>query len=48
MLRSASGHWIRICLVDLDPQAHATLHLGVEPAVARGAAEGHGASIYEY
>ncbi|MCD4727544.1 MAG: AAA family ATPase [Pirellulales bacterium] len=23
------GH--RVCLVDLDPQAHATLHLGVEP-----------------
>lgn len=22
----------RVCLVDLDPQAHATLHLGVEPA----------------
>src|SRR5690606_23877846 len=21
----------RVCLVDLDPQAHATLHLGVEP-----------------
>ncbi len=24
-----AGH--RVCLVDLDPQAHATLHLGVEP-----------------
>ncbi len=23
---------LRICLIDLDPQAHATLHLGVEPA----------------
>jgi len=22
----------RVCLVDLDPQAHATLHLGLEPA----------------
>ena len=22
---------LRICLVDLDPQAHATLHLGIEP-----------------
>ncbi len=22
---------LRICLIDLDPQAHATLHLGVEP-----------------
>src|SRR5256885_4459352 len=22
----------RVCLVDLDPQAHATLHLGVEPS----------------
>src|SRR4051812_7492163 len=21
----------RVCLVDLDPQAHATLHLGLEP-----------------
>ena len=26
---AAEGH--RICLVDLDPQAHLTLHLGVEP-----------------
>lgn len=26
---SATGQ--RVCLVDLDPQAHATLHLGVEP-----------------
>ena len=24
-----AGH--RVCLVDLDPQAHATLHVGVEP-----------------
>ena len=23
---------LRICLIDLDPQAHATLHLGFEPA----------------
>ena len=22
---------LRICLIDLDPQAHATLHLGLEP-----------------
>ena len=22
---------LRICLIDLDPQAHATLHLGIEP-----------------
>lgn len=22
----------RVCLIDLDPQAHATLHLGIEPA----------------
>jgi len=22
----------RVCLIDLDPQAHATLHLGVQPA----------------
>ena len=27
---------LRICLVDLDPQAHATLHLGVEPAADEG------------
>jgi len=26
---AAEGH--RICLVDLDPQAHLTLHLGIEP-----------------
>jgi chromosome partitioning protein len=25
----------RVCLVDLDPQAHATLHLGVESATSR-------------
>ena len=31
---------LRICLIDLDPQAHATLHLGVEPAA-------DGASIYD-
>lgn len=30
----------RVCLVDLDPQAHATLHLGVNPAV-------HDRSVYE-
>ena len=22
----------RVCLIDLDPQAHATLHLGLQPA----------------
>ena len=38
---------VRICLIDLDPQAHATLHLGVEPAGRPGAADGHGASIYD-
>jgi chromosome partitioning protein len=27
---SAAGR--RVCLIDLDPQAHATLHLGIEPA----------------
>ncbi len=30
----------RVCLVDLDPQAHATLHLGIEPQVQM-------ASIYD-
>jgi chromosome partitioning protein len=31
---------LRICLVDLDPQAHATLHLGIEPRP-------EGVSIYD-
>jgi chromosome partitioning protein len=31
---------LRICLVDLDPQAHATLHLGLEPLA-------DGPSIYD-
>ncbi len=30
----------RVCLIDLDPQAHASLHLGVTPGE-------HGASIYD-
>jgi chromosome partitioning protein len=30
---------LRICLIDLDPQAHATLHLGIEPV--------EGGSIYD-
>ena len=30
----------RVCLIDLDPQAHASLHLGID-------AEDHGPSIYE-
>ena len=47
MFARASGNRIRICLIDLDPQAHATLHLGVEPAGRPGAADGHGASIYD-
>jgi len=25
----------RVCLIDLDPQAHATLHCGIEPAAER-------------
>jgi chromosome partitioning protein len=29
----------RICLIDIDPQAHATLHLGIAP--------GHGKSMYD-
>src|SRR5262245_52269368 len=33
-----AGH--RVCLIDLDPQAHATLHLGVTPGE-------QGQSIYE-
>src|SRR5215218_7787055 len=28
-----AGH--RVCLLDLDPQAHATLHLGVNPGDAK-------------
>ncbi|MDR1959068.1 MAG: AAA family ATPase [Planctomycetaceae bacterium] len=24
---------VKVCLIDLDPQAHATLHLGIEPQV---------------
>src|SRR5262245_9489178 len=35
---AAAGH--RVCLIDLDPQAHATLHLGVTPGE-----QGH--SMYE-
>ncbi len=35
---AAMGH--RVCLVDLDPQAHATLHLGVNPG-------DHQQSIYD-
>ncbi|HTQ40659.1 MAG TPA: AAA family ATPase [Pirellulales bacterium] len=35
---AAAGH--RVCLIDLDPQAHATLHLGLTPGE-----QGH--SIYE-
>jgi chromosome partitioning protein len=35
---AAVGH--RVCLIDLDPQAHATLHLGVTPGQ-------QGLSIYE-
>ncbi|HID76705.1 MAG TPA: ParA family protein [Planctomycetaceae bacterium] len=31
---------LRVCLIDLDPQAHATLHFGVEPSE-------QGASIYD-
>jgi chromosome partitioning protein len=31
---------LRICLIDLDPQAHATLHLGIEPLA-------NGLSIYD-
>ena len=30
----------RVCLLDLDPQAHATTHLGVEP-------DGTAASVYD-
>src|SRR6059058_4251209 len=30
----------RVCLLDLDPQAHATTHLGVEP-------DGHSQSMYD-
>ena len=30
----------RVCLIDLDPQAHATLHLGKTPGE-------HGLSIYD-
>jgi len=30
----------RVCLVDLDPQAHASLHLGVEPAAGRSSIYG--------
>ena len=34
---SRSGH--RVCLIDLDPQAHASLHLGVTAAPGRSAYE---------
>src|SRR3984957_6734883 len=30
----------RVCVLDLDPQAHATTHLGIEP-------DGHAPSIYD-
>ncbi len=30
----------RVCVLDLDPQAHATTHLGIEP-------DGHSPSMYE-
>ena len=26
-----AGAGQRVCLIDLDPQAHATLHFGIEP-----------------
>lgn len=29
-----AGFGKRVCLIDLDPQAHATLHLGIEPSGA--------------
>src|SRR5262245_31998913 len=35
---AAAGH--RVCLIDLDPQAHATLHLGLTPGE-------QGESIYD-
>jgi chromosome partitioning protein len=35
---AAAGH--RVCVLDLDPQAHATTHLGVEP-------DGSTASVYD-
>jgi len=38
--RCAGRTGLRICLIDLDPQAHATLHLGIEPLA-------HEPSIYD-
>ena len=35
---AAAGH--RVCVLDLDPQAHATTHLGVEP-------DGQSPSVYD-
>jgi chromosome partitioning protein len=35
-----AGHGQRVCVLDLDPQAHATTHLGVEP-------DGRAPSLYD-
>jgi chromosome partitioning protein len=35
-----AGHGRRVCIIDLDPQAHATTHLGVEP-------DGQSPSMYD-
>ena len=35
----------RVCLIDLDPQAHATLHLGAMQPPAEGAPVERGGSV---
>ncbi len=37
----------RVCLIDMDPQAHATLHLGLLPERPRDVLAAHTKSIYE-
>jgi chromosome partitioning protein len=37
-----AGSGQRVCVLDLDPQAHATTHLGVEPDGKRRALVGSG------
>jgi chromosome partitioning protein len=37
----------RVCLIDLDPQAHLTINYGIEPAAAGGGSEGSELSLYD-
>jgi len=37
----------RVCLIDLDPQAHLTINYGIEPSPAGGGVEGGALSLYD-